>query len=858
MNHCPPYQSKDHIYLCSLAPQMGVSEGEIKNLLWSLNAPPILTSLMRIAGNLREGINLAETQLQVDISKPGMTDWMTILDYILDPENKLQEAMGPHVSEYGDEKEEYSRRSNPLRGKWITRHPMYTALWNNHESDNYRDLFRLLQFHVIAGHAKLMRDITTLEYYETYSEKDSILSKFKSCAANACRLVRDLSLERYHYWFHEIIEEVIPRSDLNQQPTPLVSHSIKDFYTYFVSRHKAQKSDERTECVKHLGLFFKRVYFEQETENRKGGGKRHSVARTLHDGFVERFSDKLKIKTSFSDESDPDDDWGEQTLIHAFIQQEEWGEMDLDPYENDTGEDLYLSTYGSEKMRSTLSRYASAQGQVRQLAMANQLLRGRWSQMTVWEVSQLMRHCGDTFRLVTSNNVIIDKDKERLEAICMIMIMLWTGSNLDRARNISLITSKDRNAAGLAYLVDKNEWRVKPYEPKYATRPTSKQVELSRKKSEFVYLPDMFNIGGYLSKTATVLSSTNQTGKIFKHRIDKYRKLIKSLLKELPNGMRVSENKISKYLFFLIASEISGDVADAITSTANYHPLGQTTLHYNTPSADHIRKVHQKAVGAVVASIYEEAYDNKEPPERIEPTSLPGRHLGSRLCPETHHVASMVESLATKIQSPPENRLEPSLIDYHNIYTIYTTQMIGYATGFRAVTNPFVYGSQIDDLTGTAIISDKDGSDFYNSRVIWIPESVHHQMEHYMTHRTIMLNDVLLRRPDIHTEDLPYLFLLEEGLTAYPIRPKYVAPYLEDILPMPLNVNRRYLRTELKERGCPIEIVNAFMGHWSRGEEPWGKYSSLSFDDFLAHIKQHIPAIMRELKWLPMKSRIAG
>ena len=856
--HSSPFQSEDHKSLSSLASQIGVSKGAIEHLLWILNAPSSLTSFLRIVSNLREGLRLAETEIHADFLTLGMSEWPSILGLILEHRDLLLDKIGPHLSEYGGDQEGLSRRKHPLRGKGMVRHPMYTSMWNIHESNGDQDLYRLLQIHVLIAHAKLMQDRTSLEYYRKYAQEDPILGAFNSSASAACRLVRDLSLTAHQSWFNEPIEVAYSPRDPHLPARPRVSHGIKDFYTYFTTKHEDQKSDEQTACVKHLGLFFKRVYLEQETEDRKGGGKRLSVARTLHDGYVERFSDKLKIKTSFGDEDDPDHDWGDQLLIHAFIQQKEWEDMDLDPYENDTGEELYLSTYGEEKMRSTLSRYASAQGQVRQLAMANQLLRGRWSQMTVWEVSQLIRYCGDTFRSVTANNVISNKDKELLEAICLIMIMLWTGSDLDRARNISLIGANDRNAADLAYDLDKREWRVRPYEPTYATKPTQKQDELSRKKSEFVYLPDMFKIGGYLLQTAKHLNTAHLSGKVFNRRVDSYRKRIKAVLKELPDGARVSESKISKYLFFLIASEISGDVADAITTTASYHPLGQTTLHYNTPSADHIRRVYQEAVGAVVASIYSEAYDDKDAPERREPISLPGLHLGSRLCPETHRVASMVEGLATKIKSPPKNRLEPALIDYHNIYTIYTSQMIGYATGFRAVTNPFVHGSQIDGATSTAIISDKDGSDFYNSRVVWMPESVHQQMEHYMMHRTIMLNDVRLRRSDMQPEDTPYLFMLGKGLTVYPIRPKHVAPYLEDTFPMPLNVNRRYLRTELKERGCPIEVVNSFMGHWSRGEEPWGKYSSLSFDDFLDHIKQHIPDILTELKWQPIRSHILG
>ena len=182
--------------------------------------------------------------------------------------------------------------------------------------------------------------------------------------------------------------------------------------------------------------------------------------------------------------------------------------------------------------------------------------------------------------------------------------------------------------------------------------------------------------------------------------------------------------------------------------------------------------------------------------------------------------------------------------------------MFAYATGVRAIKSPFIHIEEIDEETGLAVISDKDGKDFYNSRLVWLPDSVRKQLSYYSNHRDYVMNELIPKNYPHDLSDTPFLFLLDNDLSIIELRPKNIKPLLTEIFPMPLNVNRRFLRTEMKERGCPIEIINCFMGHWSLGEEPWGKFSSLSFHDYVQTLKQHIISILDMLTWKPIQSRI--
>lgn len=846
MTHVAPQESADHKHLRSLASQMGVKEDVVRELLWKLNAPDSLTAIIQIADNIRSSIRLAESQLGHGLEDQDMCDWLLILDFIVDNKSDLSRQLGPHINEQA----RLTKRGpkSPLYKKAITRHPIYSALWNFHDNNNYCDEYRILQFHIMRGHLELMMEVSTIETYEAYSETESILGSFNSSTIEASKLLRDLSSSTHLSKFTSLLSRKL-RIGQDGESILMLPHEL--FYLYLVQQRRDFPIGILTKWEAKFGLFFEKAYIDPSTEIRRGGGKRKRVRLGVHDGHVNLSDPFAKLEAIMGDPDDPDSDWGIQYLIREQLNQREWLEMGLDPGENETGEELQLSEYGIST-KSLHARTLSAHGQANQLVMANQLLRGRWSQMTVWEVSLLMSTCGKKFREIINSAEIDDDQVLILEAIALIMVMLWTGSPLARAKKITVTNYEQAGASKFTYLLDLREWRIEPFLPEYHSEPSIEQVSLSRSRADFVHLPDVFNVGNYLALIARKKDKTEKYKAFFNRTVGTYKKAIKSLIKELPEGHRVSETKISRYLFHLISSEISGDVVDAIITTGTFHPLGKSILHYSTPSVDSIRTIYQDAIGSVVEDIYKEM--GKKLPDHNNPESMPGEYLGSRLCPTMESVELLVSNLQARVSKGLIGFAAESYAEYHNAYTIYTSQMLGYATGFRAIKDPFVSLDEIDFETGLAIISDKDGPDFYNSRVAWIPDIVLEQILLYESHRQAIVERISLRAGETPSH---FMFLLNPDFSTKQLRPKETAPYLKQIFPMALNVNRRFLRTELKERGCPVEIINGFMGHWSRGEEPWGKYSSLSYSSYIAVLQEFIPNLLGDLSWKPMKSRIA-
>lgn len=61
------------------------------------------------------------------------------------------------------------------------------------------------------------------------------------------------------------------------------------------------------------------------------------------------------------------------------------------------------------------------------------------------------------------------------------------------------------------------------------------------------------------------------------------------------------------------------------------------------------------------------------------------------------------------------------------------------------------------------------------------------------------------------------------------------------------NTHRRFLRTELIERRCPPEVIDAFLGHWQQGEEPYGPFSSFSARSYVETLRTYLEPLLAEI-----------
>ncbi|MCD5380301.1 IS481 family transposase, partial [Candidatus Gracilibacteria bacterium] len=64
--------------------------------------------------------------------------------------------------------------------------------------------------------------------------------------------------------------------------------------------------------------------------------------------------------------------------------------------------------------------------------------------------------------------------------------------------------------------------------------------------------------------------------------------------------------------------------------------------------------------------------------------------------------------------------------------------------------------------------------------------------------------------------------------------------------------------THLRELGVSGEFIDAFMGHWEFGQEPYGKYSSLSPLSYIETLKKPIEILLEMAGWLEIRGVYEG
>ncbi len=210
--------------------------------------------------------------------------------------------------------------------------------------------------------------------------------------------------------------------------------------------------------------------------------------------------------------------------------------------------------------------------------------------------------------------------------------------------------------------------------------------------------------------------------------------------------------------------------------------------------------------------------------------------VGARLCPTLSAVRSMFTNLKADVARTAAYIDLAGFVEHHNLLTFYSVQFFAYNTACRAIVTPYIRYDAIGAATGLAGLSDKDDDFCHKTRLVWIPESLRDHMESYEAH----LKQV--KAHCSHTPALlqePCLFLDSENQLCL-VRPKRIEPFLKRYLNVEVNTHRRFLRTQLIERSCPPEVVDAFMGHWNAGEEPFGVFSSFSLDQYVRTLRTYL------------------
>ncbi len=815
----------DHAALKKLADWSDAELTALESLLFAINAPSQLKTFLQILNNLKPILEDAKELARYSATRLQPWDtWIEIVSLLLDRRSDMVAQIGDHV-QAGTAR--HAKRP-PIHG-YMTRHPLYSMLYFGCRATDQSGEYIALQAHVFLAHITLLENQFSQERYQTSlraKQQSALLGTYNSCVDQACRSIRREGEAPYSY----LLETLAPQS-----------HNQKFFIHEIHSNNRIE--DSETGLVNDLRLLFERAYSDEEPKSRSGGGRKQIARHMKIYGYVPDIPNMHMEIAELPGNGHPP-----KTI--TVIPTDGDPHEGLHPVESGHGTEYFLY-FGNcrQSITTAATQTYAAVGRARHTALANQLLPQQWNQLTLTEIAEVMHAAGKEFRRLRAVKQLDTNELKKLATICILMVMVWTGSSLNRALKLRLTDANERIGGDIAYIAATQEWKIKTVLPSYRTTPSDSDISQARTRSEYVFLPDLFGIGRYLAVFRSLAQPENSTlfGSLRRNQVQLS---LRDFLGTLPEGNRATESRLSSYLFHRLLAHSGGDAVASVLICGIGHHTAVVPSYYSTPSVEHLRKTYQDGLQERVSLIYSESKKDL-PVTTHEPTPRQDA-TGARNCPTSEAIQSLVIHLKTTLNASQEkDTYFQFLRQFHNYYTLYTALFLGFGTGIRSIRDPFIDPDSIDVKTGFAVISDKDGDDHYKSRLVWVPDTVRQQLEHYLRHRRKLINtlSVFDEFQGKSLRSLSNLFLFGPDLEILEFSPATAAPLLQTVYPLPLNSNRRYLRTFLMERQCPADVMDAFLGHWKRGAEPWGVFATLSPDEYQRTISTLLNTCLKQLGW---------
>lgn len=222
---------------------------------------------------------------------------------------------------------------------------------------------------------------------------------------------------------------------------------------------------------------------------------------------------------------------------------------------------------------------------------------------------------------------------------------------------------------------------------------------------------------------------------------------------------------------------------------------------------------------------------------------------GSELCP----IESLIREACSDALSSV-NRLAVDRLQWprhHNALAAYCVVVLLAALGARPVTSPHESIRNFDLKTLQVYVEDKVSSGLTQSRLLPLPRFASELIElHYLPHLRRLAQLVSLIDPRLSAEisllasgqaslKLPLFFLLaiDPGMAWVEVSEKTLSALDLFKWPLPWNLMRHRLPTQLKRMGANHELINGLTGHGEQGTSAYGYYSARVWrDDALASL----------------------
>jgi hypothetical protein len=859
-NYPAPANSADHTFLIKELvknSQKGLTKEQVRDFLWKTNAPGELRSLPRICGNIKSAlVSISQSQLFTDLKEEYST-WINICDEVVRNQASLENKIGAHFN-----KAPQKEGAHPYRKWGFERFPLFSSVWNIQQNPRAQDAYQFLQGCVLLAHTQWVDKHISQYSYQNYSPEEESILPYR--IYHACNALRRWSRVEHSNAINAFVSDI-----------KIKTNSLDDLMELMEVLTDPEMPVKAGDFKTLLSMAFDPKFKIRTGNDNPNPGTGNPEGVFTETGYVD-FSDEtyLEIYGNLFGE----DPWSEPPIKfkrkpnHSETETIEITDLHPDEVIDDDEECVIFNHQCSTKSLSLKARALAAKGRARAESIQNQFLPNTWGKLTIWEVATLIKYCSSRLdNLKQKFPEVTDFDDEIIieaETLLFILCLLITGRPISQIHFCLVRYSFADISPEVTFLVHEQSWLVKPYEIDYKTEISSVQREFTKQLSQYIILPDTFGISNYVEAVFNTVVRTKIKGKasgesskfhsdrLFLRPLKTYKSKIKKIFNCLPEGHRASLHNIEKFIFQHMVCDCNFDLPECMLITGQENTTGKIHLHYTTIDLNTLAQRYHDVTQSLIEKVNLENYGQAC---RNKAVSLPKQEgfVGSRLCPTNSFLHKTIHHL--------DNHLHYNFLfnadwrDRHNLFTVYTLMMQGYSTGYREVGNPYIMDEKLFRLKSSnnkeyhlAPITDKGSN---KTRIAFLTTSANQQMHEYLFHRKKVIAHLHKSNRKLHKECQGKEFFLLIDNEVQVIRPKHFKQIIEDFFPLPLNVNRRYIRTRLIEMNNPPEIINIFMGHWTRGSEPFGDFSSLPLLDAFEQISPALEAINQELGWAKIEAK---
>ncbi len=341
-------------------------------------------------------------------------------------------------------------------------------------------------------------------------------------------------------------------------------------------------------------------------------------------------------------------------------------------------------------------------------------------------------------------------------------------------------------------------------------------------------------------------------------------------------GTRITLDRLVRHRRLSVTRFAAGDEPEAMFATWDQQWQRHNGAYYYARPSDQLLQILNNSLvndfNASFGTIFTDARTSS-----ADATTVVSA-VGSKYCPKVSTVRRMVRGLQANLHESATRQSAATVPEIHRRYATYVQAFYAYATGLRGVSDPLRFETSVDATTGIAVISDKDSEDYYNTHIVWLPPELQRQLAEYTLHldalqrylaildpknaqsRLVQVEPPLFPGADrtahqTHNKQrVPMLFLMADSGGIRALSSGEIKSRLSDFSSLPVNANRHYLRSHLRRRGCPPEIVDAMLGHWQNGQEPWGGFSAMSPVHYSRVLSRYLPDLLADDGWVSIKS----